>query len=194
MGPGSTVIYHSTRKAGSYRPYKGTIVNVTIETELRQEAWGVELSIMGDETTTRGRCWAAGQNRDALTSITDYAPGWNRAKVKRLAGVWDRWHLNGMHAGCEHQRALGWTSCPGHYGAPGKTCSNPNPEPLTRDDLDRANDDLRRDGVALVGSHSYYRCSEDKISQPCPECGYKYGTAWLRETLPDDVITFVKSL
>jgi hypothetical protein len=26
----------------------------------------------------------------------------------RLAEVWDRWHLNDMRAGCEHQRAAGW--------------------------------------------------------------------------------------
>ena len=55
MGPGSTVIHHRVHRIGSYRARPYIIVNVTIETTLRQEAWGVELSIVGDETTTRGR-------------------------------------------------------------------------------------------------------------------------------------------
>jgi hypothetical protein len=25
----------------------------------------------------------------------------------------------------------------------------------------------------------HFRCSEDMLSKPCPECGYKFGTAWL---------------
>ena len=32
------------------------------------------------------------------------------------------------------------------------------------------------------------------LSKPCPECGYKYGTAWLKEDVPGDVIEFLESL
>lgn len=45
----------------------------------------------------------AGQIREALDHVVKYAPGWNRAKVRRLAAIWDRWHFNDMHAGCIHQ-------------------------------------------------------------------------------------------
>ena len=36
------------------------------------------------------------------------APGWDAAKLARLRELWERWHLNSLRAGCEHQRAAGW--------------------------------------------------------------------------------------
>jgi len=32
------------------------------------------------------------------------------------------------------------------------------------------------------------------LTKPCPVCGYKYGTKWLFEPVPDDVIKFLDSL
>lgn len=32
------------------------------------------------------------------------------------------------------------------------------------------------------------------LAKPCPECGYKYGSAWLYEPLPQDVIDWVMEL
>lgn len=55
-----------------------------------------------------------------------------------------KWHLNDMHAACEHQEKLGWNN--------------------------------------------------DNVNQPCPTCGYRYGTAWLKRKLPNEVIKWVHSL
>lgn len=49
-----------------------------------------------------------------------------------------KWHLNGLHAGCEHQDELGW--------------------------------------------------SHNDIGNPCPVCGYKWGSAWTKRELPPEVI------
>jgi hypothetical protein len=35
---------------------------------------------------------------------------------------------------------------------------------------------------------------EGVLSKPCPVCGYKYGSAWLREEVPAEVIDFLNSL
>jgi len=35
---------------------------------------------------------------------------------------------------------------------------------------------------------------EGKLTKPCPECGYKYGTAWKSEEVPQSVIDFLFSL
>lgn len=35
---------------------------------------------------------------------------------------------------------------------------------------------------------------EGFLSKPCPVCGYKYGSAWLKEELPQDVIDFLMEL
>ena len=35
---------------------------------------------------------------------------------------------------------------------------------------------------------------DEHPSEPCPVCGYKYGTAWLKKELPQMVIDFLKAL
>ena len=35
---------------------------------------------------------------------------------------------------------------------------------------------------------------ESYIGKPCPVCGYKYGTAWLKEEVPSGVIKWLESL
>lgn len=32
------------------------------------------------------------------------------------------------------------------------------------------------------------------LSKPCPVCGYKYGSSWITEEVPEEVITFLESL
>ena len=34
---------------------------------------------------------------------------------------------------------------------------------------------------------------EGLLSKPCPTCGYPYGSAWLYDPLPPDVIEWAKS-
>lgn len=38
----------------------------------------------------------------------NFAPGWNRDSWVDLLDIWKRYHLNDMHAECEHQRKLHW--------------------------------------------------------------------------------------
>jgi hypothetical protein len=79
-----------------------------------------------------GRRWSfGGQSYDEL--LKEFPSS------ARLVELWKEWHLNDLQAGCEHQRALGWTS-------------------------------------------------EVHLSEPCPTCGYKYGTAWLFKAVPVDVL------
>lgn len=39
-----------------------------------------------------------------------------------------------------------------------------------------------------------YEHPEGVLTKPCPVCGYKYGTAWLKENVPDAVINFLLAL
>lgn len=73
---------------------------------------------------------------------------WTQEMYRKLLDIWDKWHLNDLHAGCEHQRSMGW----------------------------------EEDGY---GMHP---------SEPCPICGYKYGTAWHKISVPEDVIEWLFSL
>ena len=49
----------------------------------------------------RGSC---GQCVDSVREATP-ATGYTKETLTKLADYWDRWHLNNMRAGCEHQRA-----------------------------------------------------------------------------------------
>lgn len=72
-----------------------------------------------------------------------------------LADLWERWHLNDMKAGCEHQEA--WF----------------------------------RESPSLRPS---WKNEYKGMDVPCPECGYKYGTEWKTEPVPEDVLRQIHDL
>lgn len=108
---------------------------------------GKRLSISGVEGPRRNGD-AHGSCGQIALDASRPAEGWDFLSVCKLAETWARWHLNDMRAGCEHQRAEGWT----HVGG------------------------------------------KDVIGKPCPSCGYKYGTAWLFEEVPADVLEYLRGL
>lgn len=95
-----------------------------------------------------------------------FAPGWNAAMWLKLLDVWSQWHLNDMSPACEHQRALGWES----------ELVDPT-KPKTQDNM-----------------KGWNHPPAGHLGEPCPVCGYKYGSAWLKRELPADVIEFLQSL
>ena len=69
------------------------------------------LSITGVEgPLPYGRCLGScGQIIASEWNIVTYAHGWDSFKEKWFRAIWNRYHLNDMQAGCEHQVALGMT-------------------------------------------------------------------------------------
>lgn len=130
----------------------------------------------------------AGQCLDAVRRVTHFAAGWCKERCEGLATTWERWHLNDMHAGCAHQRALGWQPCPGHYG------ENPTPCEGGGFKLEDLEPHQSRHHIGLGAGGSVLRCSADAVSKPCPECGYQYGSAWLHEPVPVIVLTALRDL
>jgi hypothetical protein len=176
-------------------------VEYTAPGELRhgQERPNGTLGITASAQRPGARDWdAGGQMDDELRAEMarggiEYREGWDAETLARLLDAWDAWHLNDMRAGCEHQRAAGWKVCHG-YHSPGLTCKEePKPGAASPEDVAAALDRLRTDGIALVGGGGRaQRCELDAIGRPCPECGYKYGTAWLSEPVPADVLAFLR--
>lgn len=96
------------------------------------------------------------------------AKGWTPYRIERLAKLWKRWHLNDMHAGCEHQRANGWDKM------------KLDPE--------------KGEGQGNMAIWTYKKDHPNgKLCEPCPQCGYKYGTAWLFEQLPENFEAIIAS-
>lgn len=97
----------------------------------------------------------------------------DKPKITRLVELWGRWHLNDMRAGCAHQRALGWDKEPIDPSKPTTAYGRFGQNTI-------ASWNLKGWLPASLGGH---------LGRACPECGYCYGTAWLKEELPPEVVT-----
>lgn len=127
-----------------------------------------ELSLTGVEgPTSNGDCkGSCGQiNMSPSWGITAYAPGFSAKIEKQLRYVWDAWHLNHMRAGSPAQRAVAATL----------------PESMRRD-YTAMKQALREAGVDPDPWH------------PVNGKPYVYGSAWLRDDVPEDVLLWLQSL
>jgi len=123
------------------------------------------LGIMGQCGGSGGQCQEV--IREIAPRIEDE---YERNLCLRILEVWDRWHLNDMKAGCEHQRELGWQDIL---------------IPLEELKNKRVN---QREGKALAMWVTEKEHPLGVLCKPCPVCGYQYGTKWLKENIPDDVV------
>lgn len=108
-----------------------------------------------------------GQILDTVRAIDQMGKGWTPKLLEQFADIWDRWHLNDMQVGCEHQRAEGWGS----------------------ERLEVGLDKFKAAGWVTEREHP-----RGVLSKACPVCGYKYGSAWLKEDLPAEVLAFLEAL
>jgi len=153
--------------------------NVFVSVEFDKEGELHMTGVVGPKANgdARGSC---GQCIDSVRACKPLAP-FTEADRDWLVVTWERWHLNHMKAGCEHQRAEQWDKLPIDPNKPlnayGKHCGQDGP--TTWNMLSWV---TRRDHP------------QGLLSEPCPTCGYKWGTAWLKESVPIDVIERLRSL
>lgn len=83
----------------AYAGAKRRTHGVTVSLELRETPQGPELSIQGCITDPQGVAVSAGQNLDTIAHYI------HTPTFKQLYALWERWHLNGLNAGCIHQDA-----------------------------------------------------------------------------------------
>lgn len=154
---------------------------VTIKVERRDGI--TRLSITGVEGPkrngdARGSC---GQCVDALDRLMTLDAGWSPEMVRRLKAEWERWHLNDMRAGCEHQRKAGWDTRPIDPSKP----------------LDTYGKHFPGQQQASWNMLTWIRRNEHPeglLCEPCDVCGYKFGSAWKAEEVPQDVLAFLGAL
>lgn len=103
------------------RTWGGRWISVFCKIEFQDK----RLSISGVEGPTQngdahGNCGQIDMSLRKLdASEIRFAPNWDAATFKRFLDIWDKWHLNDLHAECEHQEARGetwkthpWATCP----------------------------------------------------------------------------------
>ncbi len=147
-----------------------------------------------------------------------------------LIDIWEKWHLNDMRAGCEHQRKLDpyreiqvtefRPSSAWHAMSRKATRGELSAEEYAHYSefsplvdavyvgfdaplypFDHVQEHMRRGYVEAkeptmksANWVSYKTHPEGMLSRPCAECGYKYGSAWLKEALPEEVIEYINKL
>ena len=188
-----------TIRPGTLNVGREVQANVYCKIEFR----GGKLSISGVVGPMRngdalGSC---GQIRDSVAQMEDcrLAPGWNTAMRDKFVAIWEAWHLNDMQAGCEHQRAAGWDKLPIYADKPTNTYVK-HPDGQYGWNM-RTRLRYRETPVTVIGPwvELEYTLAEGVtvgglLCKPCPECGYKYGTAWLKKEVPEEVIQWLKAL
>jgi hypothetical protein len=108
----------------------------------------------------------SGQISDSLFDITQYTIGWDKKSIATLAILWSMWHLNDLNPGCIHQ-----------------------------DEWDADKELVLENGEMKLAGHVYPKESpEGLLGKPCPVCGYKYGTAWLKREVPEKVLRILSGL
>lgn len=162
----------------------------------------------------------------------NYAEGWDDEKVTKFRKIWNRWHLNDMMAGCEHQRdwpvekslqVQVYTQVGTRYEGL-KACQRMGRTTIEEDAAIALSDKVwGRLTTGSDGSEAYpegeikrligenllapwkveeekagwvypYQHPEGLLCKPCPVCGYKYGSQWLYEEVPQDVIDWLFAL
>lgn len=218
------------------RPKSG---RVTIEMELRDTDKGPEFAASGNVWNSSGNDIEMGGQ--CVDKLADEVSTWNitREAYARIVELWKAHHLNGMKAGCEHQRAANWHICPGHYSATTNTwvprrktsygeTGGYNDQGLLGTWIYGALKNVKQfeipekglrlivedDGIMVTrrvewtfqncaneteaakishpGQTVY--CSKNMLSKPCPECGYKYGHAWLYAPIPENDLREIKAI
>lgn len=161
-----------TRKVGTLCD-RGRRLPVTITAK-----WdGERLSMTGDIGVGRNllSCGQISSTlREELPELVNAADG-----LADLLDAWDAWHLNDMRSGCAHQMADGWHLRPIDPTKP----------------LDSYGEHVP--GVSASWNRLAWVRPEEHpdglLGKPCPTCGYRFGTAWLTEPVPVDVLAAVEA-
>lgn len=168
---------------------------------------------------------SSGQCRDMMLELFP--------ETARLYEIWERWHLNDMHAGCEHQRnggdawdttrELGFKKYKLQY-AMLKKRDELKERALADAQMERSEKSSfnKRERVLLKAPYTLelpadetpdltlYELESDNtkkagwtrpdehpgglLGKPCETCGYKYGTSWLFEEVPAEILTELKEM
>jgi hypothetical protein len=151
--PGRTV--HGTDHARRPEPARLSITGALLAPRAPVHGGTVHPDAIAD-----GWVWGWGQTTDAPAEVlTTGTPALSRSNLAFLADTWERWHLNGMSAACEHMTAA-LEGLPLDYAARAHVVC---PE-----------------GLPLEGA-------TDRHGDPDPR-PYRYGSAWLAEAVPAEVL------
>lgn len=155
-----------------------------LRVELREGPQGPTLSICGatGEVAARRPAGAEVHHRDGARVFLVTASGQIPDAIARFfpeAAPFLPWHLNHMHAGCVHQDAEGWGQRPIDPDKPLRAYGRHFPG-------------QRQDSCNMLTWVRRAEHPQGLLGEPCPTCGYEFGTAWTYRALPAEVVAWAK--
>jgi len=191
---------------------------------------GKRLSITGDiSNRSKTQLYACGQiNMSIDPKKIKYADPWNETRFTHFLAVWNRWHLNDMRAGCEHQErnwekykelqipTYTWTT--EYYNARNRAADGKMDmgeyqtfRTISQKVYDVAiKNNRNKEIIELLTNARMIRIKkvetktanwvtpeehpEGILTKPCEICGYKYGTKWNFEKIPEEVLEYLRTV
>lgn len=158
-------------KVAAYSTHKANLVEIKINLKIEDDKQIV--------FTATGNVWNA-SHTDVIQGGQCIDSVWNeyrnqlqdKALYYRIMDLWEKWHLNDLNAGCEHQRAEKWED----------KRINPKDLPKCRSNRDERGIcaswvyPLEAKGRSFVSDDDIH--ADGLLTKPCPKCGYKYGSEW----------------
>lgn len=160
------------------RPYSNIFIKIQYK-DGRLSITGVDGPMSnGDARGSCGQIANLLEQENILNKSNSLAEGWDFPKVLYLRSIWKRWHLNDMVPG------------------------TPNQMEYIRYKQMLANDDdtLHKDAphayASKMGFKSYYDMELSWLEEAnlVEDDGYRFGSAWLTEEVPENVLNFLQQL
>lgn len=128
----------------------------------------------------------------------------NRKLYKEIMDLWKKYHLNGMNAGCIHQRAEKWEDVLLDDSKP-KTQDNMAVWTYPKDNILQATGRKILHGlhgkaykiarkIIKINVWAGKQHKKGLLTKKCKVCGYRYGTAWKFEEIPTEDLKRIKQL
>ncbi len=157
------IIAGSRMLLGKHRPGE-RLASVFVNVEFRHTPKGVEVAFATDLMSSNGLIGGGQHKGDDLRATLEMHE-LPESNFNNLLEIWDYWHLNGMRAGCEHQRIY--------------------KQMMT---------DLNIVDKSFFYVDNYDEVIKLSAFGHCPECGYRYGSEWKHERLPTWIAVIICDL
>lgn len=216
--------FNRVYRIGTAKTYNERSYPIFVKVEYKNK----KLSLTGVEgpTSDGNCCGSCGQivmdmNPDEIKPVN----GWSKESIIRLMEIWNKWHLNDMQAGCEHQRKnwntleeieiinFTWSSkfntmrivaedglmseseykeyrniVPDVFKTTVETTHEKWLSPLACGPMYLGLIKVKSKEMKTAGWVHPYEHPRGLLCKPCEICGYQYGTKWLHEDVPEDVL------
>lgn len=187
---------------------------ITVELNLKETEKGLEFTASANVWNSKHTdIIMGGQCLDSLEQYLKY-----NKTFKTILEMWRKYHLNGMHAWCEHEHEENPSEKVKvyklRYNEEGKRLSNIRDLGIFKQYIEVTEEGMKNVPMALYELQAYKSLGETGIEEktrgwidydeilspeglihkPCKVCGAKYGCSWYFHAIPENDLEVIKEL